>query len=80
VVKIEAEPAKRPSFWISKTRINHVYTKVGEFWLPAENQSTTDVRLGGVAKLTISYTNYEVNHSVNACVPAPENKLAKGSE
>jgi hypothetical protein len=61
VVKIDAEPAKRPSFWISKTRINHVYTKVGDFWLPAENRSTTDVRLGGVATLTISYTNYQVN-------------------
>jgi outer membrane lipoprotein-sorting protein len=61
VVKIEAEPAKRPSFWISKTRIKHSYTKVGDFWLPTENRSTTDVRLGGVATLTISYTNYQVN-------------------
>jgi hypothetical protein len=61
VVKIEAEPAKRPSFWISRTQIHHVYTKIGDFWLPVENQSTTDVRLGGVATLTIRYTNYKVN-------------------
>lgn len=61
VAKIEAEPAKRPSFWISRTKIRHIYSKVGPFWLPAQNESTTDVRIGGKAVLTIQYTDYEVN-------------------
>src|SRR5579863_1591361 len=29
VVKIEAEPAKNPSFWIAKTEIHHTYSKTG---------------------------------------------------
>ena len=61
MVKIDAEPANRHSIWISKTRVRHAYTKVGEFWLPAENNSTTEVRLGGTATLTIRYTSYEIN-------------------
>jgi outer membrane lipoprotein-sorting protein len=60
VAKIEAEPAKRPSMWISKTTVHHVYSKVGEFWLPAQNESNTDVRLGGHAILSIHYRDYKV--------------------
>jgi hypothetical protein len=60
VARIEAEPAKRPSFWISHTRIHHEYRKVGEFWLPAQNQSTSDIRLGGHAQLSISYGRYQI--------------------
>jgi outer membrane lipoprotein-sorting protein len=75
IVKIEAEPAKRPSIWISRTQIHHVYAKIGDFWLPAENQSTTDVRLGGVAVLTIRYTNYKVsqNHAMSSRLPQDGN-------
>lgn len=60
VVKIEAEPAKNPSFWIKKTDIHHRYEKVGEFWLPQQNQTETKTRLGGTAELTIDYSDYEV--------------------
>lgn len=58
VVKIEAEPAKNPSFWITKTQIYHTYVKVGDFWLPAKNQTQSSIRLGGKALLSIEYTNY----------------------
>jgi outer membrane lipoprotein-sorting protein len=61
VARIEAEPAKKPSFWIKETEIRHRYTKVGEFWLPAENRSTSRVRLGGTATLVIEYRDYSVN-------------------
>src|SRR5262249_47699373 len=60
VCKIEAEPARRPSLWISKPVVHHRYQKVGEFWLPAENESDTDVRLGGHATLSIHYGDYKV--------------------
>jgi ribonuclease HI len=60
VCRIEAEPAKNPSFWIRKTAIRHTYEKVGEFWLPVENQSVSDTRLDGRATLTIKYTDYEI--------------------
>jgi outer membrane lipoprotein-sorting protein len=58
VTRIEAEPAKSPSFWIKKSAINHRYQKVDNFWLPAENRTENWIRLGGYALLTIEYKNY----------------------
>ncbi len=60
VCRIEAEPAKNPSFWIKRTDIRHSYLKVGDFWLPKENTSVSTLRLGGRATLTIKYQNYEI--------------------
>jgi hypothetical protein len=60
VVKIEASPAKNPSFWISRTLINFTSGKTGDFWLPAQNRSETKVRIGGTAVLTIDYGKYEI--------------------
>jgi MucB/RseB N-terminal domain len=60
LARIEAAPAKNPSFWISSTAIHHKYTKTGDFWLPANNESDTEVRVGGKAVLTIDYGTYEV--------------------
>lgn len=58
VVRIEAEPARSPSFWIRNTKIHHVYAKAGDFWLPEQNRSETKVRFGGTAVLTIDYGTY----------------------
>jgi len=60
VMRIEAEPAKNPSFWVKKSQVQHAYTRVGDFWLPSENHTTSSVRLGGRAVLTIQYTDYTV--------------------
>lgn len=60
VVRIEAEPAKNPSFWIKKTDVSHKYVKVDDFWLPAENHSESLIRLGGKATLSIEYRGYKV--------------------
>jgi hypothetical protein len=60
LARIEAEPARNPSFWISSTAINHQYTRTGGFWLPAQNRSESKVRLGGTAVLTIDYGTYKV--------------------
>src|SRR5580704_758557 len=61
VVRIQGEPAKNPSLWISHTEIDHRYKKFGEFWLPVHNESVTQVRLGGTAVLTIDYSDYQVS-------------------
>jgi outer membrane lipoprotein-sorting protein len=58
VVRIKGEPGKNPSFWIKKTDIEHRYTKVNNFWLPAENHTESVIRLGGVAVLSIEYKDY----------------------
>ncbi len=60
LTRVEAEPAKNPSFWISSTAINHEYSRTDGFWLPAQNRSKTRVRVGGTAVLTIDYGTYEV--------------------
>jgi outer membrane lipoprotein-sorting protein len=64
--KIEGEPAKLPSFWISKTIVHHSYRKIGDFWLPARNESNTEVRLGGHAILSIQYRDYKVVAQTNS--------------
>ncbi len=61
LARIEASPAKNPSFWISSTAIHHRYLKTGSFWLPAKNESDTEVRVGGKAVLTIDYGTYQVD-------------------
>ena len=69
VARIQAEPAKNPSFWISSTAISHQYVRTDGFWLPAQNRSETKVRVGGTAVLTIDYGKYQVT---------PESPLAGG--
>jgi len=63
VTRIDAEPAKNPSFWTRKSQIHHQYQKIGEFYLPSLNETVTEVRLGGKAVLTIRYQDYKLNQT-----------------
>lgn len=60
VVRIVAEPAKSPSFWIKKSVIEHNYAKVDNFWLPVDSRTETAVRLNGLAILSIEYRDYKI--------------------
>ena len=60
VAKIEASPAKSPSFWISRTLIRYTSAKTGDFWLPQMSRSETKVRIGGTAVLIIDYGTYQI--------------------
>jgi hypothetical protein len=60
VAKIEAGPAKSPSFWISRTLIRYTSAKTGDFWLPKLSRSETKVRIGGTALLIIDYGSYQI--------------------
>jgi hypothetical protein len=60
VCRIEAEPSKNPSIWIKSTAIHHIYKQLGDFWFPSENESTSTMRVGGRAVLSIKYRNYEI--------------------
>jgi hypothetical protein len=73
VTRLEAQPAKSPSFWTKHSEIEEVYMKVGDFWLPSRNHSVTNTRFGGLAVLTIQYQNYEITSA------APVNNLPPGS-
>jgi hypothetical protein len=70
VTRIEGAPAKNPSFWTKDTKIVQVYTKVGDFWLPASNRSTSVIRLGGQASFTIDYQNYQITAASAVGTPA----------
>ena len=60
VVRIDAAPAQNPSFWTKDTRIEQTYAKVGGFWLPIANRSSSAIRLGGHADFTIEYRDYQI--------------------
>jgi hypothetical protein len=59
VARIEAIPAKNPSFWINKATIDSHSKKHGDFWFAASTHSTSHVRLGGDAELKIDYGDYQ---------------------
>lgn len=60
VVRIEGEPGRNPSMWITKTDFSHKYMKVDGFWLPAENYTESSVRFGGKSTLSIEYQDYKI--------------------
>jgi hypothetical protein len=65
VARIEGEPARSPSFWMKNTIIEHIYSKIGDFWLPAHDHSVSQVRLGGYADLTIEYSDYKITGAIS---------------
>jgi hypothetical protein len=65
LVKFDTEPAKSPSFWISRTLIHQTFAKTGDFWLPERNRSETKVRIGGTAVLTIDYGTYQIDRDAS---------------
>jgi hypothetical protein len=60
VVRMEGEPAKNPSWWTKRNAIHVSYEKIGEFWLPARNETNTQLRMAGSSLLTIVYQDYEI--------------------
>jgi hypothetical protein len=60
VARMQGEPAKNPSVWVSHTQIEYQWAKIAGFWLPVHNESVTQVRMGGKAVLTIDYSDYHV--------------------
>ncbi len=59
VTRIEAQLARNPSFWTTKSLIHRTYQKIdNNFYLPQENKTVTNVRLEGTATLTIECQSY----------------------
>ena len=75
VTHIEAEPARTPSYWTLGSQIRHWYEKIGEFYLPVRNQSTTNIRFGGKAVLTIEYQDYKFSEGGQVARAASECSL-----
>jgi outer membrane lipoprotein-sorting protein len=66
VSRMQVEPAKSPSFWTKRSQIEHTYAKVDGFWLPKQNRSVSTIRLGGLAVLTIDYSQYKIRDPLAA--------------
>ena len=75
VVRIQGEPAKNPSWWINHASFESVYARRGNVWLPAKNVSSSHVRIGGEATMTIEYGTYPV---VAARPLKPSDEVAAG--
>ncbi|HEX4758926.1 MAG TPA: hypothetical protein VH308_13125 [Terracidiphilus sp.] len=60
IAKMETQPAKSPSFWLSRPLIHYTGAKTDGFWMPQKLVSETGVRIGGRAVLTIDYGNYQI--------------------
>jgi len=78
--RMQGEPARNPSLWVSHTQIEYRWAKIGGFWLPVHNESVTQVRMGGKAVLTIDYADYQITGAArsahqasgeNPTLPAP---------
>jgi len=60
VARIEGEPAKNPSRWTKQSDFHHEYVRQDGFWLPAKNDTLTQLHLLGQSHLTIEYKDYQV--------------------
>jgi hypothetical protein len=76
VVRIEGEPARNPSFWTKDTKIEQIYGRVGEFWLPVFNRSSSSIRLGGRAEFSIEYKDYRIT---STAAPREHNDRVAGN-
>ncbi len=75
IVRLEGQPAKNPSFWISHTQMANTYQKLGDFWLPVHKDASSDVRLGGKAVLTIDYSDYRITQNSKSPLEAFSEEL-----
>ena len=78
ITRVEGEPAVNPSWWTLKTDFKRSYLKMGDFWLPESNESSTKVRVFGTAVLTISYGQYEITQAPSAKPAADLEKALNG--
>lgn len=60
VIRVQGEPAKSPSWWLTRSSFDWKYEKHGEFWLPEKSIAVSHVRIGGDAELTIEYGAYQI--------------------
>jgi hypothetical protein len=69
IVRMQGAPAKNPSWWTTHIDLLRSYCKVGDFWLPARNETVAQVRLFGRSVLTIEYKDYKLIEARSIRVP-----------
>jgi hypothetical protein len=71
VVKIAGHPAKKLSFWVTQADFVRQYEKIGDFWLPAKDETFVDVKFYGKKILSIEHHINTVNGVTNTASVAP---------
>ena len=61
IVRIEGQPAKSPSFWVSSVHFVHTYQKVNQFWFASSTRTTSHIFIFGDSELTIENSEYALN-------------------
>lgn len=70
VVQIAGHPAKKLSFWVTRADFVRQYEKIGNFWLPARDETQVEVRLYGKKILSIDHHTDSVNGITSSAVAA----------
>jgi hypothetical protein len=61
VVRLEGEPSRSFSFWVTRAHLVRDYQKLGDFWLPLRDETQAHVRIAGDYFFRIEHTNYHLN-------------------
>jgi outer membrane lipoprotein-sorting protein len=69
IVRIAGHPAKSLSFWVTRADFVRDYEKIGDFWLPKQDETWVHMRLYGKKILTIHHGEYVVNEDTGGIVP-----------
>ena len=72
IVRIEGQPAKNPSFWVSRVHFVHTYQKVHQFWFASSTVTTSHVFIFGDSELTIEDSEYALNPQVDHSHDRPQ--------
>jgi len=80
VVRIAGHPAKELSFWITRADFVRQYEKVGDFWLPAKDETFVDVKMYGKKVFTIEHRIATVNGANTAASVAQDPNAALTTE
>jgi outer membrane lipoprotein-sorting protein len=79
ITRMEGAPAKNPSWWTTHIEVDHSYSKVGDFWLPARIESVAQVRMFGRSVLTIIYKDYKLIEAHSVETPTLASALPLGT-
>lgn len=63
VVRAQGAPVRMPSWWTTSSTFAYTNQKVNDQWIPEQNTSVTQVRLGGTAQLVIKYNSCRADPS-----------------
>lgn len=58
--RVEGEPAKNPSWWLTDVRIELLYGYVGPMWVQTSSKATANVRIIGPSSMTWQDVSYHL--------------------